>query len=110
MADEADILNADIEMADGFIHLANEKLEQGVHPLAISAAMIHAAANFTAFAYSHGSEGPLDEKRVIEEFHQLLQGYDDHHRQRIEAMKEQQDQSDNKSSIERLVDQVKDEQ
>lgn len=110
MADEADILNADIEIADGFIHIANEKLEAGLHPLAISAAMVHAAANFTAFAYAHGAEGPLDEKRVIEEFHQLLLGYDDHHRQRIAAMKEEREQAERKSNLERLVDQVKDEQ
>ena len=49
MADEADILNANIEIADAFIHVANEKLESGLHPLAISAAMVHAAANFSAF-------------------------------------------------------------
>ncbi|MDA0656031.1 MAG: DUF3144 domain-containing protein [Proteobacteria bacterium] len=106
MADEADILNADINIADEFIHVANEKLEAGVHPLAISAAMCHAAANFTAFAYAHGSPDPLDEKRVIEEFHQLLQGYDDHHNQR-QLHQEPQEQ---KSSLERFVDQVKDDQ
>ena len=107
MADEADILNANIEIADAFIHVANEKLESGLHPLAISAAMVHAAANFSAFSYAHGSMGPVDEKRIIEEFHQLLLGYDDHHRQRLAQSQGEQQQ---KSSLERFVDRVKEEQ
>lgn len=107
MADEADILNADIEIADAFIHVANEKLESGIHPLAISAAMVHAAANFSAFSYAHGTQGTLDEKRIIEEFHQLLIGYDDHHRQGLAKAQGEQQQ---KSSLERFVDQVKEDQ
>ena len=83
MKDTADILNADIEIADSFIHLANEKLESGIKPFAISSAMVHAAANFSAFAYANGDKGPLDEKRLIQEFHQLLLGYDEHHRKRL---------------------------
>ena len=81
--DSADIVNADIEIADAFIHLANEKLEAGFDRFKISAAMVHAAANFSAFAYANGNKGPLDNKRLIQEFHQLLLGYDDHHRKRL---------------------------
>jgi hypothetical protein len=106
MPDPADILNADVALADEFIHTANARLEAGVHPLAISAAMVHAAANFTAFAYAYGSAGPLDEKRVIEEFHQLMLGYDEHHR----AHKAHREQEEPKSRLERFVDEVKKEQ
>ncbi len=83
MKDSADILNADIEIADGFIHLANEKLEAGFDPLRVSSAMVHAAANFSAFAYASGNKGPLDDKRLVQEFHQLLLGYEGHHRKRL---------------------------
>ena len=83
MKDSADILNADIEIADVFIHLANEKLEAGFDPFKVSAAMVHAAANFSAFAYANGNKGPLDDKRLIQEFHQLLLGYDGHHQKRL---------------------------
>ncbi len=83
MKDSADILNADIEIADVFIHLANEKLESGFDPFKVSAAMVHAAANFSAFAYANGNKGPLDDKRLIQEFHQLLLGYDGHHQKRL---------------------------
>ena len=106
MPDPADILNASVELADEFIHTANAKLEAGAHPLAVSAAMVHAAANFTAFAYAYGTNTDVDEKRVIEEFHQLLLGYDEHHRQR-KAHVEQEQQ---KSRLERFVDEVKKEQ
>ena len=90
---------ASLRMANEFVEIANDKLATGIHPLDIASAIRHAAANFTAFAYAHGTDDALDTESVMEEFRQLLDNYDKRHRGEARPV----------TSLERLVDQVKDE-
>ena len=90
---------ASLRMANEFVEVANNKLATGVHPVVIASAMRHAAANFTAFAYAHGTDDPLDSASIMEEFLRLLENYD--RRQRGEAR--------SVTDLERLVEQVKNE-
>ena len=101
MAEEvrSDDNEASLRMANEFVEVANNKLATGIHPVVIAAAIRHAAANFTAFAYAHGSDDPLDTAGIVEEFLRLLENYDK--RQRGEAR--------SVTALERLVEQVKNE-
>ena len=90
---------ASLRMANEFVEVANNKLATGVHPVVIASAIRHAAANFTAFAYAHGTDDPLDSAGIMEEFLRLLENYDK--RQRGEAR--------SVTDLERLVEQVKNE-
>jgi Spy/CpxP family protein refolding chaperone len=85
-------------IANELIEFANDKQETGVDALVIAAALRHAAANFTAFAF-RATEGPLDTNDLMEEFIQFLQYYDGHHRSRARQM----------TPLEKLVKQVEDE-
>ena len=87
----------ELEIANELINLANNKQEAGSHPTAIAAALRQAAANFTAFAYAHGTDGPLATKSIMEDFRQALEFYDKHHR----------GDAPPKTSLEGLVAQVK---
>ena len=90
---------ASLRMANEFVEIANDKLVTGIHPLDIASAIRHAAANFTAFAYAHGTDDPLDSASIMEEFLRLLENYD--RRQRGETR--------SVTDLERLVEQVKNE-
>ncbi len=90
---------ASLRMANEFVEVANNKLATGIHPTDIASAMRHAAANFTAFAYAHGTDDALDSASVMEEFQRLLENYDQRHRDKARPM----------TDLERLVEQVKNE-
>ena len=86
-------------MANEFVEIANDKLATGIHPVDIASEIRHAAANFTAFAYVHGTDDALDTASVMEEFRQLLENYDQRHRDKTRPM----------TDLEKLVEQVKNE-
>lgn len=88
-----------IHMANEIIVLANDKLETGLHPLVIADALRHAAANFTAFAFAHGTDDALDNEEVVRDFVQMLEYYDSRHREGRPPV----------SGLEQLVEQVKNE-
>ena len=88
-----------VHMANEIIVLANNKLEAGLHPLVIADALRHAAANFTAFAFAHGTDEALDQGEIIRDFVQMLEYYDVRHR---EGAKPQ-------SGLEQLVERVRNE-
>ncbi|MDD9907162.1 MAG: hypothetical protein OXT06_26595 [Rhodospirillaceae bacterium] len=67
------------DIANELIGFANDKLETGISPVVIAAALRHAAGNFTAFAYRNTVE-PLDLDGLMEEFARFLTYYDEHHR------------------------------
>ncbi len=90
---------ANLRMANAFVEIANDKLATGIHPMDIASAIRHAAANFTAFAYAHGTDDALDTASVMEEFQRLLENYDKRHRDKARPM----------TDLERLVEQVKNE-
>ena len=71
---------SDIEIANELITFANDKQEAGIHPTVIAAAFRHAAANFTAFAYTQGTNKRLATKRLTKDFRQQLEFYEKRHR------------------------------
>ena len=89
----------DIERANELITFENDKQEAGIHPTVIAAAFRHAAANFTAFAYADNTNKPLATERIMEDFLQALEFYDEQHRGKAPPM----------TSLEKLVKQVKSE-
>ena len=101
MTDEgsSDENEANLRMANEFVDVANNQLAAGIHPVVIASAMRHAAANFTAFAYAHGTDDPLDSASIIDEFRRLLGNYD----------KRQRGETRPVTDLERLVEQVKNE-
>ena len=90
---------ASLRMANEFVELANNKLSTGVDRVVIASAIRHAAANFTAFAYAHGTDDPLDSASIMEEFLRLLENYDRRQRGKARSV----------TDLERLVEQVKNE-
>lgn len=86
------------DIANELIEFANDKLQTGVDAVVIAAALRHAAANFTAFAF-RATEDPLDTEEIMEEFFRFLHYYDTHHRGGAHQM----------TPLERLVKQVEDE-
>ena len=90
---------SDIEIANELITFANDKQEAGIHPTVIAAAFRHAAANFTAFAYADDTNKALATERIMEDFLQALEFYDEQHRGKAPPM----------TSLEKLVEQVKSE-
>ena len=88
---------SDIEIANELITFANDKQEAGIHPTVIAAAFRHAAANFTAFAYADDTNKPLATERIMEDFRQALEFYDERHR----------GDTSSKTSLERIVEQAK---
>ena len=95
----SDYNEASLGMANEVVKIANDKLATGMHPLDIASAIRHAAANFTACAYAHGTDDALDTESVMEEFRQLLDNYDKRHRDKARPL----------TDLERLVEQVKNE-
>ena len=85
-------------IANELIGFANDKQEAGVDAVVIAAALRHAAANFTAFAF-RATEDPLDTEDIMEEFVQFLHYYDGHHRGAARQM----------TPLEKLVKQVENE-
>jgi len=79
--DQPDEKELGVHIANEIIILANDKLETGLHPMVIADALRHAAANFTAFAYAHGTDEPLDHDEIIRDFMQMLSYYDSRHRE-----------------------------
>ena len=90
---------ASLRMANEFVEVANNKLSTGVDPVVIASAIRHAAANFTAVAYAHGTDDPLDSASIMEEFLRLLENYDRRQRGKARSV----------TDLERLVEQVKNE-
>lgn len=84
-----------MDIANELVEFANGKLDTGVDPMVIAAALRHAAANFTAFAY-HSVDQPLDTESIMENFLRFLEFYDSHHRAKARPM----------TGLERLVAQV----
>ncbi len=82
-------------IADELVEFANNKLDAGIHPMVIARALCHAAANFTAFAFS-ATDDPLDTESIVRDFLRFLQFYDSHHRGEPPPM----------TGLERLVKQV----
>ena len=101
MTDEgsSDENEANLRMANEFVEVANNQLVTGIHPVVIASAMRHAAANFTAFAYAHGTDDPLDTTSIMDDFRRLLGNYD----------KRQRGETRSVTDLERLVEQVKNE-
>lgn len=95
----SDVIEASLRMANEFVDVANNKLATGIHPTVIASAIRHAAANFTAFTYAHGTGDPLDTASIMEEFLRLLENYD----------KRQRGGARSVTALERLVEQVKNE-
>ena len=89
----------EIELANELINLANDKQAAGADLTVIAAAYRHAAANFTAYAYAHGTNDPLATESIMGDFRQALEFYDEHHRGKAPPM----------TSLEKLVKQVKSE-
>ena len=85
-------------IANELIEFANDKLEAGADAVVIAAALRHAAANYTAFAF-HATGGPLDTEDIVEEFVRFLHFYDGRHRSGARPM----------TPLEKLVKQVEDE-
>ena len=88
-----------VHIANEIIIPANNKLETGLHPLVIADALRHAAANFTAFAFAHGTDEILNEDEIIRDFVKMLEYYDSRHREGVKPL----------SGLEQLVEQVKNE-
>ena len=82
-------------IASELVEFANNKLDAGIHPMVIASALRHAAANFTAFAFS-ATDDPLDTERILENFLRFLRLYDSHHQGEARPM----------MGLERLVQQV----
>ncbi len=82
-------------IANELVEFANNKLGAGVNPMVVASALRHAAANFTAFAFS-ATDGPLDTESIMEDFLRVLQFYDSHHRGKARPM----------TGLERLVKQA----
>ncbi len=97
--DAAEQHELSVHMANELITLANDKLEAGIHPLEIAAGMRHAAANFTAFAFAHGTDDSLIKEEIINDFQQMLEYYDEQHRGAQPLV----------TGLEQLVEQVKSE-
>ena len=87
----------EIELANELINLANDKQAAGNHPTVIAAAFRHAAANFTAYAYAHGTNDPLATESIMGDFRQALEFYDERHR----------GDTPSKTSLERIIEQAK---
>jgi hypothetical protein len=87
------------ELANELINFANDKLAAGIQPTLIASAIRHAAANFTAFANAHGTDGPLATEGIMEDFLRMLEFYENHHRGKARTM----------TPLERLVEEVKNE-
>lgn len=85
-------------IANELIKFANDRQETGVDAQIIAAALRHAAANFTAFAF-RATEDPLNTESITEEFVRFLQYYDGHHRSHTRQM----------TPLEKFVKQVEDE-
>ena len=87
----------EMELANELINFANDKQDAGAHPAVIAAAFRHAAANFTAFAYAHGTDDPLATESIMGDFRQALEFYDERHR----------GDTPSKTSLERIIEQAK---
>ena len=85
------------ELANELIEFANNKMAAGILPIVIASAFRHASANFTVFAYADGTDDPLVTESIMEEFLQMLEFYENHHRGEARPM----------TALERLVEQVK---
>lgn len=70
-----------VHIANEIIELANAKLESGLHPMVIADGLRHAAANFSAFAYAHATNEPMNGEEIVQDFVQMLQYYDSRHRE-----------------------------
>ncbi len=88
-----------LRIANEFVEFANNMVDAEIHPIVIASAFRHAAANFTAFAHAQDTDDPLPTEGIMEEFLRLLESYDAHHQSKAPSM----------TSLEKLVEQVKNE-
>jgi hypothetical protein len=65
-----------MQIANQFISVANARLDDGIDPHVLAAAMRHAAANFSAFA---AAQGNIDPKPLVGEFAEMLDYYAERH-------------------------------
>jgi len=94
MAEDSDDATLSVQIANQFINIANNRMQEGINPAAIAAALRHAAANYTAFveatlgpdnANATGGEvGPgaaddIDPTPYLEEFVNMFQYYLERH-------------------------------
>ena len=79
MAEESDEATLSVQIANQIISVANNRLEEGISPIAIAAGLRHAAANFSAFVDAHAGEQP-DPEPYISEFLNRYGYYLDRHR------------------------------
>ena len=91
-----------VQIANQIINIANTRLESGLPPEVISAGLRHAAANFSAFVAQHTDPEAIQEGRLTEEFHHMLEYYAQVHGGQHEAPQPA-------AGLHQLINQVKDE-
>ncbi len=80
MAEDSDAETLSIQIANQLINIANNRMQEGIEPPAIAAAMRHAAANFTAFVeVNMNPGGTADPSPYIEEFVNMFGYYLERH-------------------------------
>ena len=104
MSDQDDRHTLSIQIANQIINMANNRLQEGMHPADIAAGMRHAAANFSAFAMvqtgaASGDLHDVDPVPLAEEFLQIFAYYFEKHGQ----------QQAPSSGLDALIKQVRDE-
>jgi hypothetical protein len=79
MADKTDDEILSVQIANQFINVANARMHDGISADDIALGMRHAAANFSAFAFtSHPNAG--DPNVLVEEFVRFLEYYLSRHK------------------------------
>jgi hypothetical protein len=64
-----------VQIANQIIDFANKQLESGESPEAIASGMRHAAANFSAFAFSGIEKLPKDPNAMVDDFIDFFEHY-----------------------------------
>ena len=72
---EEDEYTLSVQLANQIINIANSRLEDGMRPDIIAAGLRHAAANFSAFVSHHIDPKAVEEGRLTEDFHRMLEYY-----------------------------------
>lgn len=100
MSEDNDRHTLSVQLANQFINTANKRLEDGMDPQVISAALRHAAANFSAFVSSNTEPEQLEDGSLVDDFQTMLTYYAERHAAQNKAPQ---------SSLMNLVQQVQDE-
>lgn len=81
MSEQSDDATLSVQIANQFINVANARVQSGIRPDIVAAALRHAAANFSAFVAAHAAAPELAPDRtalrscLVEEFRQMLDYY-----------------------------------